>query len=920
MRRMSLQRKQTRYSSQPRGYLCGAVLVSSILVLCLAAQHAQARHFTFRQSGQGPDSFFGVALFTPYQGADERYARIVARDGFALGAKWFVLSHWDSPFTWSRIEATLDQQGRPAFSPPDDVATDFMKLCRDRGIRTVVTLAYSNPLYYPDWLYTPDSPEDCQGSQRWCFFVRSLDDPGATDLFVSDDPQIGTVKTKYICAEWLAHYMKYCKTVAEHYGDLVDAWQVWEEENWVPSGSSATDSCICKSEFWRPYPPFASKADWEKMTRLYAEMLFHVAPLLKQLTPNVSVIFGSTCGCDIDYTVAVLREMVSLGATPEFFRDYIDCYGFHGFRSGVWRSPQEQYLGSPEMEVPFPHQFQPGQEGWGSCSMFTHYEGLGPPSKTYLSQIALLRHSISAITGQAPEQVRLFCTEDCGPFHYDWGCREHKRGFIRMAKYLGRSFLTNHFAGVFVAHWQLQEGSAGPHGADYGLINRTHGDSGCRYNADRPYMAPELRRQAFYTFQAIASIYDTGLAYLNPSQLGVLLFDRPPQPGTLPLVYQPRPEPAQLQAADAQIALLLHLPKADPKRTGQVYLASWRMTKFPLDISAVYRPRPGITYVNEDESRNPNTTAVWVSIDLASPELGYQTTTPPEVWELSTLPQGDLQTLEVSCPEKLLKYSIDPSWPTRIIIQDATVSDYVNVIQIAPAEFPTIEAAGTLDSYLEVSENGITGTILLVARPLGWSFVNRIKVFWEEYDLGAELHDDGASPDATARDGIFTGTVTAPGHPPSPPKSLIADGAKHPIILAAGIDRNAIFAQEGGSFSLSAYAVDPDHIGDPAAVKSCEVRVPGTGLVFPMQRSLAGPGTLDAYRWEATIEIGRLDWLEQGLWRITIVAIDDEGLESVPWPYIPTGDGQYIDGLYLNLRLLGKGQVWRRCWPELRVR
>lgn len=873
-----------------------------------------------RASGEGPENSFGVAVSIPYEGSDVRYGRILEDSGFDVGATWFIVSHWDTPLAWSVIESHRDRTGNPYFSPVDPVTLATFRECHDRGIKTMITLAFSNPLYYPEWLYTPDKPSTCDGEQQWCFYVEPADEPGGVNMYMHEDPDIGQINTTYICAQWLARYMKYCKTLAEYYGDYVEGWQVWEEQNWAPSGSSDEGSCICKSEFFRPYPPYATEEDWRLITRLYAEMLLNVAPLMKRLTPHALTLFGATCGCDTPFIEAVTEEMVALGATQDFFATNIDGYGFHGFRGGVWVSANEKYLGAPEIEVPSPHRYLPDDPNYGRCSMHVHYNSLGAPTMSFLEHVSDLRSRIGALTGQAPDSLELYCTEDGSPFHYNWDCRDQKRGFVRMAKYLGRSYMTCHYADVHISHWQMQEGDAGPQGADYGLVNRTHTNSGCPLTPASPFMLPELKRQAYYTFQAIAGIYNKSLSYIDPSAAGVALYDAPPDEEPMPLDYRSAPEREDLSGGGEEIVMMLHASDGDPSREGSVLISSWRMTDFPLAVGADYSPAPGLTFVDLDEAENPNNLSAYVKIDLSAPELSYDLTVPPEVWQLGTLPQGDLHTLDISCPENLLRCEVDPGNPDGIVIRGATISDYVNVIEIAPAEYPTFDVAGTLDSYLSVNQDGsVSGTLLLAALPFGHSFIDSISVFFEEFDLGASMNDRGEGADAAAGDGIFSAAVSAPGTTPGPPNSLIAEGARHPVVFAAGISQNAMFAGESGSFEVNAYVFDADHPADPAAVASCAARIPGTNLVFPMQRS-ALAGGIEASRWSASVEFEDLSGVGPELYLVEVVAVDTEGLQSVPWPHIPTGDGTYVEGLYLNLHVKGRGDVWQRCWPELRVR
>ncbi len=890
------------------------------LFLSSCASLCSARHFELRGSGEGPENHFGVAMSFPHAGSAVRYGRVLQNQGYDVGASWFVVSHWDTPLSWAEMQKHTDPMGVPVFSDVDIVTLDAFRDCHDRGIKTMVTLSFSNPVYYPDWLYTPDKPSTCDGGQEWCFYVRSADEPDGKTSYDHEDRDIGHIETTYICAEWLARYLKYCKTAAEYYGEYIAGWMIWEEQNWLPSGSSNADACICKSEFWRPYPPYATEEDWRRMTRLYAEMLLNAAPLMKRLTPHAKLLFGATCGCDVPYIEAVVEEMAALGATPEFFTTNIDGYGFHGFRSGVWRSADEVYFGAPEVEVPSPHQYAPDDTHYGRCSMFVHYASLGPPTRSFLEHVSELRARVSAITGQDPESIELYNTEDGSPFEYSWPCAEHKRGFVRMAKYLARSYLTCYFANVQVTHWQMQEGDAGDMGADYGLINRTHTNSGCRLTPNRPFMLPELSRQAFYTFQLVASIYDKSLSFVDPRALGITLHNTAPDDMVLPLIYQPRPERTTVATGNEDIALMVHVPIADPNREGEILIADWKMTDFPLSLGDDYRTERGLTYVRTGELTNPNTISAWLKIDLSAPELLYDTTVPPEVWEVSTLPDGDFHTLDVSCKERPLLYSIDPESASTIIIEETTISDFVHILHIAPAKYPSFRAAGTLDSYLDVNPDGsVAGNITVVALPYGPSFIDSIKVFYNDLDLEVSMNDRGQDSDPVAGDGIFTALLTAPGTEPGAPNSLIADGARHPLIFAAGISQNAMFANESGSFSVRAFAFDANDPWDPTAIASCDVRIPGATLTFPMERGLAAPGSIQLFEWLTTIEFEDLSGIGAGLYLVEVVATDHEGLQSVPWPHIPTGDGTYIEGLYLNLRVKGRSGAFERCWPELRL-
>jgi len=898
----------------------GTCFVILTLLLSSCGGLCSAKHFELRGSGEGPENHFGVALSLPYDGSDVRYGRILQNQGYDIGASWFIVSHWDTPLSWAEMQKHTNPSGEPVFSNVDTVTLDALMACRDRGIKTMVTLSFSNPTYYPDWVYTPDKPNTCDGIEKWCFYVRSADEPDGKTSYDHEDPDIGHIETTHICAEWLARYLKYCKTVTEYYGEYIDGWMIWEEQNWIQSGGLTADSCICKSAFWRPYPPYATEEDWRRMTRLYAEMLLNAAPLMKHLTPHAKLVFGATCGCDVPYIEAVVEEMAALGATPDFFRTNIDGYGFHGFRTGVWRSENNEFYGAPEVEVPSPKQYTPDDLHYGRCSMFIHYDSLGAPARSFLEHIGDLRTRVSAITGQDPESIELYNTEDGSPFHYSWACREQKRGCVRMAKYLARSHLTCHFANVHVAHWQMQEGDSGENGADYGLINRTHTNSGCRLTPDRPYMLPELSRQAFYTFQIITSIYNKTLSFVDPSALGVALYDTAPGDMVLPLSYQPRPERSSVGTGNEDIALLVHVPAADPTHEGEIYIADWKMTDFPLAVGDDYHSEPGLTYVRTGEMTNPNTISAWVEIDLSAPELLYDTTVPPEVWEVSTLPDGDFHTLDVSCKERPLVYSIDPESSNTIVIEETIISDFVNILQIAPAKYPSFRAAGTLDSYLDVNPDGsVAGNVTIVALPYGPSFIDSIKVFYNDLDLSAPMNDRGEGSDPVAGDGTFTAVLTAPGTEPGPPNSLIADGARHPLIFAAGISQNAMFANESGSFRVRAFAFDADNPWDLTAITSCEARIPGTTLSFPMERSLAAPGSIESFEWSTTIEFEDLSGIGTGLYLVEVVARDNEGLQSVPWPHIPTDDGTYIEGLYLNLRVKGRSGAFERCWPELRL-
>ncbi|MBN1591715.1 MAG: hypothetical protein JW941_00540 [Candidatus Coatesbacteria bacterium] len=885
-----------------------------LLVLVLSfTGTSTARHFEMLDSGEGPENHFGVAISFPYENSDVRYGRILENQGYELGATWFVVSHWDTPLSWAEVQKfTNPQTGEPFFSDRDTVTFDTLKDCHDRGIKNMITLSFSNPSFYPDWLYTPDEPAGCTGSDRWCFYVQAADEPDGVTSYDDDDPDIGHIETTYISAEWLARYMKYCKTMAEYYGEYVDGWMVWEEQNWVPSGAVDADDCMCKSEFWRPYPPFATADDWQRMTKLYAEMLLNTAPLMKNLAPHAKLIFGATCGCDVPYINAVVAEMVALGATQEFFETYIDGYGFHGFRTGVWQSESELYLGAPEVEVPYPHQYIASDDHYGRCSMFIHYDGRGAPQRSFVEHVNDLRSGISAVTGQDPGSIALYNTEDGSPFHYSWPCKDQLRGFVRMAKYLARSHLTCFYADVHVAHWQMQEGDAGDDGADYGLINRTHTNSGCSLTPDRPYILPELRRQAYYGFQLIASLYNKTLSYVNPLEIGTQIFDMDPIVMALPLPYQPRPERSSVSGGNEEIALMIHVPTSDPSRESEILISDWKMTDFPLAVGSGYGSRRGLTYVVSGGIMNPNTMTAWLKVDLSASELLYDTTVPPEIWEVSSFATGDMHILEVECPEKPLSYRIDPENPSTIIIEEATISDYVNTIEISPAKYPSFKAAGTMDSYLTSNPDGsLSGNLSVVALPYGHTFIDSIKVFYRDFDLGVSMADLG--------NGLFVGQLTAPGSEPGAANSLIADGASHPIIFAAGISQNAMFAGEKGSFVVRAYAFDADHSSDAAAIASCQVRIPGTTFSYQMERSIAEPGSIDSFEWSVKVEFEDLSGIGAGLYPIEVVATDQEDLQSVPWPNIPTGDGTYIDGLYLNLHVKGRSGEFENCWPELRL-
>jgi len=244
----------------------------------------------------------------------------------------------------------------------------------------------------------------------------------------------------------------------------------------------------------------------------------------------------------------------------------------------------------------------------------------------------------------------------------------------------------------------------------------------------------------------------------------------------------------------------------------------------------------------------------------------------------------------------------------------------VNILQITPAKYPSFRAAGTLDSYVDINLDGsVAGNVTVVALPYGPSFIDSIKVFYDDLDLSVAMNDRGEDSDPVAGDGIFTALLTAPGTEPGAPNSLIADGARHPLIFAAGISQNAMFANESGSFSVRAFAFDADNPWDSTAIASCEARIPGTTLTFPMERGLAAPGSIESFEWSTTIEFEDLSGIGAGLYLVEVVARDNEGLQSVPWPHIPTGDGAYIEGLYLNLRVKGRSGAFERCWPELRL-
>ena len=633
------------------------------------------------------------------------------------------------------------------------------------------------------------------------------------------------------------------------------------------------------------------------------------------------MIFGATCGCDVPYVESVVEEMVALGATQEFFETYIQGYGFHGFRASIWRSDEDKYRGAPEVEVPSPHRYTPDDEKYGKCSMFTHYKSLGAPTRSFLEHVSELRTAICSVTGQEADAIELYCTEDSAPFHYDWPCRAQIRSFVLMSKYLCRSFLTSFFAGVHISHWQMQEGDSGDGGADYGLINRTHTNSGCRLAPDRPFMLPEREREAYWTFQAIASIFDKTLNYVNPQSIGVQLLGAPAGEFTLPIQYQPRPERSDIAAGIEEIALMAHVPSTGSPREGSVIITNWKMTDFPLTVGTEYKSQPGLTHARTNRDSNPNTIAAWLQIDLSSSELFFDVSTPPEVWQIETMPDGDFHSLDVYCPETPMTFAVDRENPTTITVNSIMVSDYASVIEITTAEYPSFKGAGTLDSYLALDEHGaLSGNLGIAALPYGFTFIDEIKVFYRDFDLQVSLNDGGEGPDGAAGDGLFRGVLTAPGTAPGAANSLIAEGARHPLIFAAGISQNAMFAHEGGSFTVRAFAFDADNPGDPAAIASCVARIPNTDLVFPMEQTIAAQGSIESHEWTARLEFDDVDWLEAGTYPVEVVATDTDGLLSVPWPHIPTGDGTYLEELYLNLHVKGKGGVFRNCWPELRVK
>jgi hypothetical protein len=136
-------------------------------------------------------------------------------------------------------------------------------------------------------------------------------------------PPLGTGSAHHFPPDDPADFARYARATAAHYGDVVTAWEVWNEEN-------------AGVRFWPP----------REDPRAYTELLCRTYPELKAVDPATPVLYGGLFFPGVPGTVPITSGPdfleASYRANPELGRCF-DTLAYH---------PYAYPFTSPEVEVP----------------------------------------------------------------------------------------------------------------------------------------------------------------------------------------------------------------------------------------------------------------------------------------------------------------------------------------------------------------------------------------------------------------------------------------------------------------------------------------------------------------------------------------------------------------------------------------
>ena len=170
-----------------------------------------------------------------------------------LGVKWARCQTG-----WNRCER---QRGRFDFAWLDDVVNSLLEI----GVQPWFNLGYGNKLY------TPEKPDD--HSVGWAPIFQE---------------------------EARGAWLRFVGKLAEHFGERVRHWEIWNEPN--------------ISGFWKPNKP--SAADYVKLVRM-------TAPEIRRRVPKVVIVGGALAGMPMGY----LEDCLEAGLA-----DLVDRISYHPYR------------------------------------------------------------------------------------------------------------------------------------------------------------------------------------------------------------------------------------------------------------------------------------------------------------------------------------------------------------------------------------------------------------------------------------------------------------------------------------------------------------------------------------------------------------------------------------------------------------
>ena len=207
-----------------------------------------------------------INFFTGWQNTaktvNESFGRI-----FDIGLKWVRVSQWGDQTEWAAVER---EKGKFQIDPVTDAG---IRKLLDNGVDILYGLDYGNALY-----------ESINGDKPW-------GDMGP--IYTEGHPFYRNNGPR--TEEGRQAFVRYVDFVVRKYGDRIKWWELWNEQNgWYPG-----------------HEP-----------ELYGKLLYAVAKHIKEINPDLKVMFGGTAAPAPLTTEIALRE----GAAP-----YLDAYAFHPY-------------------------------------------------------------------------------------------------------------------------------------------------------------------------------------------------------------------------------------------------------------------------------------------------------------------------------------------------------------------------------------------------------------------------------------------------------------------------------------------------------------------------------------------------------------------------------------------------------------